>query len=274
MLRRSFVVKGVFDECGDGGVCHVQTKKFKRGRKMKKKLLAGLTVGLIVAFCNMPSAQALVYTDDFSGGIDPVWWNTWVSGNNLIDATDGNVVITQMHAGTNGTGISFKVPLTGDFTAQVDYALNGPIRNGERTGIGSNLGAVERLQWNASNDWQLYLTHFGDSLSGHLTTTDITGKLQMSRIGNTLSGSYWNGSGWTLLHSFVNDVNLVPVNDLSLSIWPDNYSGVNNYGTKVTFDNFYLNAPGTTNPVPVPPAILLLGSGLVSLAGVRLRRKK
>jgi hypothetical protein len=29
MLRRSFIVKEALDEYGDGGVCHVQTKKFK-----------------------------------------------------------------------------------------------------------------------------------------------------------------------------------------------------------------------------------------------------
>jgi hypothetical protein len=31
MLRRSFIVKEAFDEGGDGGVRHVQTKKILKG---------------------------------------------------------------------------------------------------------------------------------------------------------------------------------------------------------------------------------------------------
>jgi hypothetical protein len=227
---------------------------------------------VLLAICYMPSAQAFTFSDDFSSGINSYWWTAYTNGtNNIIDATGGNIRMVQMEAGTLSTGLSFNFPVTGDFTAEVDYTLNnGNILNGERIGLTSGLGAVERLEWNASTDWQLYLTHFGDSLQGHTDTTDTTGKLRLSRSGNILSGSYRNGNGWILLHSYDSANNAVDTT-LGFSIWPDSSAVVPNFGTTVTFDNFSLYAPTMVDPtsVPIPPTILLLGSGLVGLVGLR-----
>jgi hypothetical protein len=246
-----------------------------------RRILAVALFVVLLAICYMPSAQAFTFSDDFSSGINSYWWTAYTNGTkNIIDATGGNIKMVQMENGTLSTGLSFNFSVTGDFTAKVDYTLNtGKILNGERVGLASGLGAVERLEWNASADWQLYLTHFGDSLQGHTTTTDTTGKLQLSRSGNILSGSYWDGNGWVLLHSYDNVANAVDTT-LGFSIWPDNYTGVANFGTTVTFDNFSLNAPTMVDPtggstgVPEPATMLLVGLGLIGVAGMRRRLTK
>lgn len=158
------------------------------------KLLPTISLIAGISFCYATPTQAFLFTDDFSSGINSYQWTSTANGNS-IDASGGKVTMEQKEgAGGNGTGISFKFSVTGDFTVEVDYALNGDIqngdrniKNGERISIVSDFGAVERMHWESPGNpypygFQEYLTHFFTEIGGLIgtLTTDTSGKLQFS----------------------------------------------------------------------------------------------
>lgn len=219
---------------------------------------------------------ALTFIDTFNdNSLDTFWWTAVTSGGSTIAEVNNRIEMTQ---GSSGAAtLKFNVSLTGDFTIITDYQLlNWPSNNKERIGIINTFstftGAVERIS-DSGFGGEVYLTHFGpDGVRGRIATTDTNGKLKFERIGSTLSGYYYNGSGWTLIRSYTNATNNTSDALTALQIWPASpvHSGV-----KVAFDNFYLNAPSTDGPaaVPEPASLFLLGIGLAGIAGSKLRRK-
>lgn len=240
-----------------------------KGQDMKKMLGWLFLIGTLSVCIFMPSANALTYSDAFDGGaLNSFWWTPSVSGGNTLSVTGGQLVMTQINA-SGSSGVTFNFNVTGNFVATVDYALTvWPANNYERIGISASaIGALERSQ---HPGWfnEAYLTHFSAVGDGVIpvSTTDTIGKLKMERTGNTVTGSYWNGSGWTEIRSFTSSA---VSNDtlIGLSIW-NSYASV---PVEIAFDNFSLNAPNTPDPsgVPEPATLLLFGLGLVGLAGVR-----
>jgi hypothetical protein len=88
----------------------------------------------------------------------------------------------------------------------------------------------------------------------------------MVRSGSTVTGSFWNGSGWTELSPLTDAA--VPADTLlGIAIW----NGYASVPVTVAFDNAYLDAPSMTNPIPEPASGLLLAAGL---AGLGLAQRK
>jgi len=244
-----------------------------KGRDMKKKLGWLFLIGALSVCIFMPSANALTYSDAFDGGaLNSFWWTPSVSGGNTLSVTGGQLVMTQSNSSGSG-GVTFNFNVTGNFVATVDFTLTAwPADNYERIGISSSaIGAVERSQ---HPGWfnEAYLTHFSAVGDGVIpvSTTDTIGKLKMERSGDTVTGSYWNGSGWTDIRSFSSSA-VSNNTSIGLSIW----NGYASVPVEIAFDNFSLNAPNTPDPsgVPEPATMLLFGVGLVGLAGTRRFKK-
>jgi hypothetical protein len=238
-----------------------------------KRMTAILISGVLL---NTANVYADSITDGFDTGISSLYWTQHTpGGSSSIVGSGGEVLMTQGNdaGGILGAYLEFKYLLTGDFDARIDYRLiNWPVNNQERIGIilaapdgVSAIAAVERISddgFVAGNEG--YLTHF---LNGTISvpTTDTAGTLRLTRTGDTVAGYYWSGSGWSLVNSYSSALNNPGPSPLYLPIW---WQAAPTVGVQIAFDNFFLDAPGTTIPqVPVPAAIWLLGSGLIGLGG-------
>jgi hypothetical protein len=240
---------------------------------MKKMFLFTMMVVVCMGLFYASPGNALTFSDDFNNSttINKFWWTDSASGGNTISQEGGRLFMTQTnYSGGSGMGFNFKI--TGDFEMKVDYTLvNWPSDNYERVGLNaSSFGAVERSQ---HPGWfgESYVNHFSALGDGVYTagTTDLSGTLRMLRSGNTVTGSYWNGSDWTVIREYTG-LALTNETFVGFSIW----NGYASVPVKVAFDNFYISAPETLNPVPIPASALLLGPGLAGLAGLRRRFKK
>jgi len=180
----------------------------------------------IFAFCMLRfssvSRGVQVFNDDFS---DPTlsasFWKLFPVGvGPSLAQQNGRVEISvpaSSHGSGNsgptfgpgslGVGYNSREAAVGDFDFQVDFALlNWPNENGIRMGIGLDLlgTAVERASF-APHDFagfggEFYLTDFFDHPDGITPTAEQAGKLRLVRSGSVLSGYYWNGQSWVLIH--------------------------------------------------------------------------
>jgi hypothetical protein len=225
-------------------------------------------------------ALADTYTDNFDQGINPNYWSVRLADNSTLSAVNQGVEMVQGTGPVVGGGANllFTTPILGDFTAQVDYSLlNWPANNHERVGIMADLtpahtatAAISRVSETGLASGEIYASFF-EGVSGppfhqvFLNTGDMSGRLQLSRVGQTYSSAYWRDGAWVQVDSYTYPTDRGPTKELAFGIW--DYLQ-DTPGVKVAFDNFSLNAPGTTIPaVPEPGslALLLVGLGVVGL---------
>jgi len=240
-------------------------------RRFSTKRFLASTLAL-AAILFVPPAGAIAFTDDFDGNvIDPTWWTTTAEGGSTIVAANGRVELTQGAGGFAALG--FVTPVVGDFLVTVDYTLiNWPANNQERLVLNAYGGPTNQLLIERVSDvlydpspqrtGEVYPTDFpGQGILG-TPTTDTAGTLRLERTGDTVRGSFWNGSGWTVIGTrFVIDEGSVS-RTIGMGMFPGNST---TSGVKVALDNFALYAP-----IPEPETWALLAGGLAFL-GVRLR---
>lgn len=240
-------------------------------RRLRCALPACLSLAMTWA---APDASANTFVDGFdSGVIEPAWWTVSATGGSTLEASGQRIEVSQGAGGA--AGLTFNVAIQGDFTARIDYQLlEWPADNKERVALGAVLSPAQQLLIERVSDsmvgvgTEIYVTDFtGQGILG-TPTTDLAGRLQLERVGDTVTGAYWTASGWQVIgtHSVAGEGDLP--RSIGLAIFP----GVPvTPGVSVAFDDFFLDGPNV--PVPEPATALLLAGGLALLAsGSTLRR--
>jgi hypothetical protein len=193
-----------------------------------------LTAVIVTLWAASP-AIADTFSDSFSEGtLNSFWWTVDTNGGNCTVAlSNGSLVMTQGSIGQ--ASLTFNFPLPGDVSATVDYSLlNWPYNNGERIGIRTSVGAVERISDNGFGG-EMYVTDV-HSVINTAATSDSSGALKIQRIGTVTTGYYLHNGSWTQIGS--TDSGISSAVSIQLSIWP---AGITP-GVEVAFRNFSVTA--------------------------------
>jgi hypothetical protein len=216
-------------------------------------------------------ATAATFTDGFDGNaIDPAWWTAATAGGSTVAAVDQRLELTQGEGGF--AGLTFNLPIKGDFTARIDYALLAwPADNKERLALGAVTGANQLLIERVSDSLvglgtEVYVTDFtGQGILG-TPTADLTGTLRLERVGDTVQGAFWTGTAWNVIGTY----SVAGEGSLARTIGFSIFPGVPvTPGVKVALDNFTLTGPNVPIPEPGTAALLVGGLGLLLISGKR-----
>jgi hypothetical protein len=157
-------------------------------------------------------ALALPVLAETYDGFNKSRWQILVDGSNPVVKETNNRLEIQLPADsmesvTSGTFIGTHTSvckLRGDFDVRVNYSLpEFPEFNGVRVGLSvtetSNPlvapRAIERTSFSHHDVFpagEAYLTDFGGVISGPVPTADLHGRLRLERVGNSLTGYYFD----------------------------------------------------------------------------------
>jgi hypothetical protein len=205
--------------------------------------------------------------DNFDDGTtDPCEWAVATSGGTgpSIGEVGGKLRIsipgnsTFPPSGVIGAEYRTGCLLQGDFDVTVEYwltppPLTWPASNGVRIALRAAAGndLAERVslapfptdQGQYSGPREVYLTDFDDGVQGFADATGhLAGVLRLTRIGSTVTGYYWNGSAWVVIHSYAP----TSTADTRIVIAAFTNSAVfQAQNVVMAFDNFIVNPPAT-----------------------------
>ncbi|MBP1607903.1 MAG: hypothetical protein H6Q04_138, partial [Acidobacteria bacterium] len=216
---------------------------------------------LFFLFFALPgSLIAETVTDNFDDNtLDPVLWTPFFpSGIGTVAETNHRLEIT--FTGDNEAGgVRLNLRAMGDFDFQASYTLLTNIHSfpedQDESGVGiftfiTDPNPIFSAQFPISvmelpPPGGVYVGAEGDLvLYGHASTSDLTGKFRLTRIGNTYTAYYWGSGGWVLLGSGIS-TKTGPA-DLALAVFADGDPTVS-----AAVDNFSLTADQLI-PTPRP----------------------
>jgi hypothetical protein len=229
----------------------------------------------------LPAAASIVVNDDFNDNLlDSAWsinfdnatWWTYIESGTTLRVTD----IATTGAGWTSVNLTqYFTPLS-DFNIDFDFSWDSEEDNGAMQNV-----LVQAYDQNGSKIAE----------AGYSDGWFVSGGAQYGMIGGSIvdtgpdsmpySGSasininrtadaieiLWDGA--SLLSG--TEGALLDRVDLVFSYYVYNESGLTSFGNE-TVD--LIKVEGTSAPVPVPATMLLLGSGLIGLAGFRRKNKK
>jgi len=189
------------------------------GKDDVTKLLA--VTSLIICICTfyIPCSHAGTIIDNFDGAaINTRWWRPFVEESpHARLAQQGGELRIQIDADSYAAaGVHSKFLLKGDFEATVDYRLiTWPDANGVRLGFegpaadSDQVFLVKRISWGSydlPNIGEVYFAAFANGAAWYgnqASTVDNHGKLRLTRVGNVLTGYFFNQStsAWQLIAS-------------------------------------------------------------------------
>jgi hypothetical protein len=224
---------------------------------MKKKILAGLVTGLLMTTCIEVAQSALVSWTD--------WTNTSavasaVSGTLTFGSNTVNVTYSGLYsfAQTNGSGNNYWNPSAPYLSSLVGNAPPGTDI------IALNTGGTKTITFSqAVQDPILAL------VSWNSNTVDFGVPITILNSGP----GYW-GSGTPILNAtgtgFFGSGEVHGIIELA-----GTYNSITFTDTSENWHGFTVGAVGLpSTSVPEPATMLLFGTGLAGVAGLRLRRKK
>lgn len=141
--------------------------------------------------------------------------------------------------GTFGEGVSTVCQIVGDFDIQVDYKLlEWPANNGVRAAIGL-YKTMERVSF-ATYEFNGKESYAADHVGSILVaaTTDTTGTLRLTRVGDVWSSYYKQGTDWILLNQTTQA--FTDPKSITLAVWSD-ASTFQHHDVRMAFDNFQVN---------------------------------
>ena len=224
---------------------------------------------------------------DFSSGLDMTMFFTYQNNSFTLNDSGGNLLISKGSTGPPGEpyyyyGVNSQFLMQGNFDIRVDYNLVSALNpnDGILLGIMGALGDPSLKLWR-DNVWftpenpnpgnAYHAGNFQNTWNGTTQTTDTYGTLRLQRTDSSVAASVIHDGVTTPIYTF--DFGTPDV-FLYMTLIQTQTSA---FGPMAcSWDNLYATADNFTypNPVPLPGAFWLLGSGLLGLIPLGRRKRE
>ena len=217
---------------------------------MNTKIMICMILSLIlISFNNAELINSHTFTFDGNNGDSP--------DDSLWEIVDGDVQINNdkvrvTQSGTTQSSIWSKFQLSGDFDVSVDFdSIVLPNANGA-VGVFSLVDSQSYNTWcqigHGFSQYRYYFTGYTGTSSKYFATSDMSGKLRITRTGSSSTMYKWNGSGWDSLSS-----GYAGTDDMYIRLGAGSWAA--NPALTIDFDNLTMNYNESVNLNAVVPEV-------------------